>query len=593
MPLLMSVNSISKSYGPQPVLSDISFIIDEGQKVGLIGQNGTGKTTLLNIIYGIEKADSGEITGMKDKTLGYMTQLSPLEDSKTLIEAISKPTGKLGSLAKKIAYLENRLENPGSISTEQMEEISKEYANSLEEFASSGGYGQPTRAEAVLEDLKFTKRHFHTKVGDLSGGEKTKARLASILLEAKGADLLLLDEPTNHLDIETTEWLEDYLANYSGAVLIVSHDRYMMDKVITKSVEIENTVSKIYSGNYSDYLEKKSFDLEKNMKMYAKQQKEIQRQKEMIQWMHSVYSFSSLHKTQQKKLDRMDKMDRPTDYSRKLGLEFGKAEKSGKDTIDALGVKKSFGKTSIIGKCDFRIEKGDRIGLIGPNGSGKTTLIRMIMGEIEPTAGSIKVSKGTRIGYYAQEQDGLIRGNTVIQEIRKHKKDAGEEWVRKYLGKFFFRGEDVFKKVFTLSGGERARLSIAKLLMSEHNMLILDEPTNYLDLYAKASVEKALRDYEGTVMIITHDRALLDSVAENIFDLRDGALSTFSGNYSDYRKKAGKAKLSTGGDLYEVTKKFTDWISGKKYQKGDRIRIPEGDMEKFAWAVENNHLKKK
>ncbi len=590
---LISVNSLSKSFGPQTVLRDISFKIDEGQKVGLIGQNGTGKTTLLNIIYGIEDPDGGEIIGLDDKTLGYMTQLSPLEDDKTLIEAVSRPTGKLGSLAKKIAFLENKLENPGDMTSEQLEGLSREYAASLEEFASSGGYGQPSRAEAVLEEMKFTKRHFHTRVGDLSGGEKTKARLASILLEAKGADLLLLDEPTNHLDIETTEWLEEYLAGYPGAVLMVSHDRYMMDKIITKVVEIENTISKLYTGNYSDYLEKKAFDLEKNMKTYAKQQKEIRRQKEMIEWMHSVYSFSSLHKTQQKKLDRMDKMDRPTDYSRKLGLEFGKAEKSGKDTIDATGVKKSFGKAQIIGKCDFRIEKGERIGLIGPNGSGKTTLIRMIMGELEPTTGTIKISKGTKIGYYAQEQDGLIRGNTVIQEIRKEKKDASDEWVRNFLGKFFFRGEDVYKKVFTLSGGERARLAIAKLLMSEHNMLILDEPTNYLDLYAKASVEKALLDYEGTIMVITHDRALLDNVAEMIFDLKDGALTTFSGNYSAYRKKAGKAKLSTGGDMYEATKKFKDWGSGKKYQKGDRIRIPEGDLDNFKWAIDNGHLKKK
>ncbi|MCK4757603.1 MAG: ABC-F family ATP-binding cassette domain-containing protein [Thermoplasmata archaeon] len=593
MSLLISVNSITKSYGPQPVIKDIGFNIDEGQKIGLIGQNGTGKTTLLNIIYGIERPDSGEIKGLSDKTLGYMTQHSPLDDTKTLIEAISKPTGKLGSLAKKITFLENKLENTGSIPPEQVEEISKEYATALEEFASSGGYGQPSRAEAILEEMRFTKRHFQIKISDLSGGERTKARLASILLEARGADLLLLDEPTNHLDIETTEWLEDYLAGYSGAVLMVSHDRYLMDKVISKVVELESCVSSIYSGNYSDYLEKKTFELEKNMKMYHKQQKEIKRQKEMIEWMHSTYSFSSLHKTQQKKLDKMDKLDRPQDHARNLRLSFGKAEKSGKDVVDAIGIKKSYGQISIIGKCDFRIEKGEKVGLIGPNGSGKTTLIRMVMGELSPTAGSIKVSKGTKIGYYAQEQDGLIRGNTVIQEIRKEKKDASEEWVRNYLGKFFFRGEDVFKKVFQLSGGERARLAIAKFLLAEHNMLILDEPTNYLDMYAKASVEKALADYGGTVMIITHDRAVLDNVADIIFDLKDGALTTFYGNYSEYRRHAGKAGLSTGGDVYEVIKKFTDWSSGKKYQKGERIRIPEGELDKYEWAIENKHLKKK
>ncbi len=587
---LISVRAIGKSFGSQTVLADVGFEVSGGEKIGLIGQNGTGKTTLLNIIYGLEGVDTGELIGLDDITIGYLTQHSDLEEGKTLLETALRPTGHLGSLAKKVAYLEQKLEASKGLEPDVVEQISRDYAKALEDFASSGGYGHPSKAEAALEMLGFTKRNFQTKVGNLSGGERTKARLVNLILEAEGVDLLLLDEPTNHLDIETTEWLEDYLAKLPGAIVMVSHDRYLLDKIVTKVVEIEAGGSAIYGGNYSDFLEKKAFEFESQQSRYKKQQKEVRRQKEMIEFMHRIYRFKSIHKTQQKKLD---KIDRPMDHAQKLKLNFGKAEKSGKDTVDAKAVVKEFDGRTIIGKCDFRIEKGDRVGLIGPNGSGKTTLIRMLMGELKPTSGQLKVSKGTTIGYYAQDQDGLIRSNTVIQEIRKEKKDASEEWVRTFLGKFFFRGKDVYKKVFALSGGERARLAIAKLLLANHNLLILDEPTNYLDLYAKASVESALLDYEGTTIIISHDRALLDNVVDNIFELSDGALKTYAGNYSSYRKQKGKAGLSKGGDLYEVTKTFTDWKQKKKFKQGQKIRIPEGEMANYEWAIENKFIVKR
>lgn len=591
MAAAIAINSVSKSFGHQTVLRDISFEVSGGQKVGLVGQNGSGKSTLLNIIYGLEKADTGELKTPPDLVLGYMTQESKLDESLTLIEAVSAPTGHLGSLAKKIAYLEKKLEagpSPG-----EMEEISREYAKALEDFGTSGGYGHPARAQGVLEKLGLEKRTFNTPVGDLSGGERTKARLARIVMEAEDADLLILDEPTNHLDIETTEWLEDYLAGYSGALMMVSHDRYLLDKIVDRIVEIEDARSCVYSGNYSDYLEKKAIDLENRSKRYSKQQKEIRRQMEMIQFMHSKYTYKSIHKTQQRKLDKMERLERPRNHVRTFGIDFGSAEKSGKDTVDVQGVSKSYGQVPILGRCDFRIEKGDKIGLIGPNGSGKTTLVRMLMGKERPSTGTINISKGVAIGYYSQEQDGLIRGNTVIQEIRKHRKDASEEWIRTFLGGFFFRGESVFKKVFQLSGGERARLAIAKLLLSPQNFLILDEPTNYLDIYAKAAMEQALVEYPGTVLVISHDRALLDSVAQDIFEIRDGALRTYSGNYSDYLRARERAGLSTGGDTYEVTRKYKDWNTGKKYARGDILKLSQAELEGHKWALENGFLKRK
>ncbi|MDO9538078.1 MAG: ABC-F family ATP-binding cassette domain-containing protein [Thermoplasmata archaeon] len=585
------VNSICKAFGPQHVLRDISFEVLKGEKIGLVGQNGTGKSTLLNIIYGLEKPDMGELKIPKEVIMGYMTQESKLDDDLTLLEAVSAPTGQLGSLAKRITFLEKKMES--GLDAEAMESVSRDYAKALEDFASSGGYGHPSRAEGVLDKLGLEKRTFNTKVGNLSGGERTKARLARIVMEAEDADLLILDEPTNHLDIETTEWLEDYLASYQGASIMVSHDRYLLDKLVSKIVEIEDTRSKAYTGNYTAYLEKKAVEMEMLSKRYSKQQKEIKRQQEMIEFMYSVYTYKSIHKTQQKKLDRMDKMGKPVNHTRELGIDFGSAAKSGKDTLDAFDVTKKFGQVPIIGKCDFRIEKGEKVGLIGPNGCGKTTLVRMIMDEEKPSSGTIKVSKGTAIGYYSQEQDGLVRGNTVIQEMQKHKKDASEEWVRTFLGRFFFSGESVFKKVFQLSGGERARLAIAKLLMSQQNFLILDEPTNYLDIYAKASMEQALREYPGTVLVISHDRAMLDAVVDQIFEIRDGALKTYSGNYSDYIRARGKARLSSGGDTYEVLKKYTDWATGKKYAQGQVLKVSGAELEGHQWAIDNGFLKKR
>jgi ATP-binding cassette subfamily F protein 3 len=584
----LTVSSLSKSFGPQHVLVDVSFEVLDGQKVGLVGQNGTGKSTLLNILFGLERADLGEVKVPKELVIGYMTQESSLDEGLTLLEAVSAPTGKLGSIAKRIDYLEARMGS--GLEGDTLESVSGEYARAMEEYASSGGYGHQSRAEDVLERLGIEKRAFNTPMRNLSGGERTKARLARIVMEAEDANLLLLDEPTNHLDIETTVWLEDYLSDYGGAVVMVSHDRYLLDKLVSKVVEIEDSRARTYSGNYSEFLEKKKLDFENLSKRAGKQQREIQRQKEMIEFMHRVYSFSSLHKTRQKMLDRMEKVERPVDHTKELGIDFGNAEKSGKDTLDAIGVTKKYGQVPIIGRCDFRIEKGDKVGLIGPNGSGKTTLVKMIMGEERPTSGTMRVSRGVSMGYYGQEQDGLIRGNTVIQELQKHKKDASEEWVRNFLARFFFKGESVQKRVFQLSGGERARLAIAKLLMSPNNFLILDEPTNYLDIYAKAAMEEALVDYQGTVLVISHDRAMLDAVANQIFEMRDGALTTFAGNYSDYVRAKGKSKLSSGGDTYEVTKKYTDWTTGKKYAKGQVLKVSGAELEGHKWAIDNGFL---
>lgn len=593
MPAILSVNSVSKSFGNQTVFDDVSFEIGPEDKVGLVGQNGTGKSTLLNIIYGLERQDNGEILTSRSATVGYLTQESKLDPEKTLLEAVSVPAGHLGSLAKKISYLEKKLEKIEGISPEELEATSKEYAKALEDFAAGGGYGHPSRAQGVLETLGLGARHFNTKIADLSGGERTKARLASIVLEAEDSQLLLLDEPTNHLDIETTEWLEDYLQDYKGAILTVSHDRYLLDKLVNKIVELEAGHSQIYSGNYSAYLEKKARDYEDRQIRYKKQQKEVKRQEEMIEFMHRIYSFKSIHKTQQKKLDKMDKIDKPIDHSRKLDIDFGKAQKSGKDTIEAIAVTKKFGNLTVIGKCSFRIEKGDKVGIIGPNGSGKTTLLRLIMGEEAPTSGQIKVSKGTNIGYYSQEQDGLIRSNTIYQEIQKNKPQVSEQWVRNFLASFMFRGRDIYKKVFVLSGGERARLALAKLLLSKNNTLILDEPTNYLDVLAREGVENAFREYEGTLLIVSHDRALLDSAVTSILEVREGAVNHYAGNYSEYRRQKGQAAMKSGGATYEVTRKFTDWQTGKKYKQGDKIKIRDGDLDSYKWAIESGALTKK
>ncbi|MEY8744185.1 ABC-F family ATP-binding cassette domain-containing protein [Paenibacillus tundrae] len=535
--MLLQVSGIIKRYGVDPILDGVNLQILERERIGLVGVNGAGKSTLLKIIAGEMSYDGGQIFKSKETTLGYLAQNSGLQSDRTIWEEMMNVFAHLTQAEAELRQMEQDIADPAFMEDEKKyAELLERYAKRSDWFKDHGGYEMETRIRSVLHGMGFGEFAADTPIATLSGGQKTRLALARILLQAP--DLLMLDEPTNYLDIPTLTWLEDYLRGYSGALLVVSHDRYFLDRLVTTIVEIERHRSRKYTGNYSRYMELKAAEYETQMKQYEKQQDEISKMEEFVQKNIVRASTTKRAQSRRKALDKMERLDKPMGDLKKAHFSFETAVMSGKEVlrVDQLSVAYEEG-SPLFRNVSFDLRRGETVALIGPNGIGKSTMLKCLTGSLRPAAGDIQWGAKVQIGYYDQEQTGLTPTNTVLEELWSAYPGMEEARIRTVLGNFLFSGDDVLKKISSLSGGEKARVSLSKLMLKEANMLILDEPTNHLDLFAKEVLEAALMDYEGTLLFISHDRYFLNKMAERIVELHPGGTEHYLGNYDDYVEK--------------------------------------------------------
>jgi len=535
--MLLQATDISKSYGATVILSGISLMIQPRERIGLVGVNGAGKSTLLKILAGEEASDTGSVHKAKDVRIGYLAQNGGLQSDKTIIEEMRAAKAPLLEAERELRRLEREMAEPEVIGDEKRyNAVAERYAELTERFREQGGYEIEASIRGVLHGMGFADFPPDTPIRTLSGGQRTRLALARLLLQTP--DLLLLDEPTNHLDISTLTWLENYLRGYPGAVVVVSHDRYFLDATVESVIELERTNAKRYPGNYSKFLELKAAELERLNKQYERQQEEIARMEDFIRRNIARASTTKRAQSRRKALERMERIEKPPGEPKRVGLRFEAGRPSGNDVLRAESLAFGYepGKPLFAG-LSFRLRRGESLAVIGPNGIGKSSLLKILTGRLEPLAGNFEWGTGVRIGYYDQEMSGLNPENTVLDELWNAFPHLEEVRVRTVLGHFLFSGEDVEKKIRTLSGGEKARVALAKLMLLEANVLVLDEPTNHLDLYSKEVLEAALLEYEGTLLFVSHDRYFLNKIADRIIELSERGAEYFLGNYDDYLYK--------------------------------------------------------
>lgn len=551
--ILLSCERLSKSFGVVPILESLTFQLRQGTCLGVIGANGTGKTTLLRILTGELPPDSGSVYKAKDLTIGYLKQNASVHSDRTVWSEASTVFEPLRTLEAEIRRLEAEIAAAASRSAPKYEELLEAYAQKTDAFAQAEGYAVDSRIRGVLTGLGFSQSEYGQPIGQLSGGQKTRVALAKLLLAKP--NLLLLDEPTNHLDLAATEWLEDYLKSYTGTLMIISHDRYFLDSLCDAVLEIEHRKGRLFQGGYTEYTQKKQAAVEVQAKAYDLQQREIDRQEAIIRRYRAFNREKSIRaaESRQKALDRIKRLTRPQ-HTEEIRMAFDIDRQSGRYVLEAEELSMAFGEQVLFEDLAFTLERGDRVGLLGANGTGKTTLFRLLTGALTPKAGRMNFGTGVDIGYYDQEQTSLNPENTVLSELWNAYPRMPETQVRNALALFLFKGEDVSKGVTALSGGERGRLMLCKLMLAKKNLLLLDEPTNHLDMDSKEVLEAALADYPGTLLVISHDRYFLNKIVNRIFLLESGKLQVYLGNYQDYQEKRVKeAALQEQVPVPEVT----------------------------------------
>jgi ATP-binding cassette subfamily F protein 3 len=524
---LIRIEHISKAFADVPVLQNISWQIEARRNIGLIGANGCGKSTLLHILSGTMLADSGTIERPRSLRLGHLTQEMAVEGGRTLYEEVSDAFRSLLDMQQEMARLEERMAQQQASDQEL-----RQYGTLLEEFNARQGYAIQARVEATLSGLGFRPADLHKPVQQLSGGQKNMAALARVLLQEP--DLLLLDEPSNHLDIVATEWLEGVLRDYPGTVVVVSHDRYFLDRTVEEIVELEQHLLQHYVGNYSAYVMTKAARLEEQRKAYEQQQAEIRRQEEFIR-RNIAGQNTRQAQSRRKALERLERLEKPRTDRRQMQWRLTSAGRESHEVVVCRKVCKSFGHHTVLRELSCTIYRGDKVGLMGPNGVGKSTLLRLLLGQDTPDQGTVRLGRNVAVAYYDQELHGLNTQNTVLDEVWQVEpwKTAGE--IRSYLGRFLFSGEEVLQSVSNLSGGEKSRVALAKLMLSTANLLVLDEPTNHLDIPAREALEEALNAYPGTLLVVSHDRYFLDRIITRLLYMRHGTCEAYPGNYSAYQ----------------------------------------------------------
>ncbi|MDH4619685.1 ATP-binding cassette domain-containing protein [Brevibacillus sp. AY1] len=569
--ILLQAEHIEKTYGVETILQDISLQVQTGERVGLVGVNGAGKSTLMKILSGELSCDSGIVRIPKDVSIGYLAQNGGLESERSIWDELLSVFSHLQKEERDLRELEAKMGDSTVIADEKRyQQIMEDYARRFEAFKEKGGYSYEGSIRGVLHGLRFADMDYTTPIRTLSGGQKTRLALAKLLLQSP--TILLLDEPTNYLDIETLTWLESYLQNYQGAILVVSHDRYFLDKLVTVVYEIERTRATRYVGNYSQFLDQKAARLEQDLKRFDKQQEEIAKLEDFIARNIARATTTKRAQSRRKTLEKMDRLDKPIMRNKSVHFSFDVAKMSGNIVMKANNVAIGYPDAVLSSGLTFEIEREERVALVGPNGIGKSTLLKTIVSQLQALRGDIQLGSNVTIGYYDQEHRNLNERSTVLGEIWDEYPQMLEKDVRTLLGNFLFSGDDVQKKISDLSGGERARVSLAKLMLKQANFLIFDEPTNHLDIYSKEVLENALDEYPGTILFVSHDRYFLNKIASRVLELSANGVTSYLGNYDYYvekkqelaelaaeqvalqAKKTGAAPVQTEKSSYELDK---------------------------------------
>lgn len=584
--MLLKARDISKSFGPKDVLRSVDLELDRRDRVGLVGPNGAGKSTLLKILAGEMKPDLGELTFRTDR-IEYLPQFHDLGD-RTVEQAFEDPV--LAATHSRVEELESLLANSAAHPELDLEEIALEYSRLQEELAARKDYEVEDKKRQALDIVGMTDRSGEGRLTELSGGETTRVMLARVLMQADQSDILILDEPTSHLDIETVEALEDYLLKFPGAVLVVSHDRYFLDRVVTEIWDLENGKVTPYRGNYTDYVVKKALEMDKRRIASQKNQAERERQLKIAEEQHIRLKFASTHKTRLKMVDRMEQVEAPPEQ-KDIRIRIQTAHKSGKNFVVAKHLSVNRGEKKVLDAIDLELVIGDKLGVFGPNGAGKTTLLKALMRELRHE-GELWISPGAKIGYFAQGHDGLDSDLTAEKQMLQALGEDERLKARNLLARFQLTDEQVLTPISKLSGGERARVALAMLIAEQRNLLLLDEPTNYLDVQSRDAVEAALRGYPGALIMVTHDRYLLDAVCNQVGELKDGKLRLFKGTYSEMKGSLRSAEMITEAQVFRVIVGFTDWMTKTKLKPGDKISIAPSEMENYRWALETDKLQK-
>ncbi len=568
--MILSCQNICKTFVEKPVLKNVSFHLNDNDRLAIIGYNGAGKSTLLKILIGELHADEGDISIKKDASIGYLAQHQDHEFHHTIFDELLSVKKDVILLDEKMRTYEQEMKH---LTGDALEQKMNQYTQATHQFEQMNGFAYKSEITGILKGLGFAEEDFEKQINTLSGGQRTRVALGKLLL--KNPDVLLLDEPTNHLDVESIRWLETYLSHYKGAVIIVSHDRYFLDRIVNKVMEIEFGKSMLFDGNYTQFIEKRDQIKAIRLKEYKNQQQEIKHQQEVIQKLKQFNREKSIRRAEsrEKALEKIEILEKPMEYNADMWLSIEPEVVSGNDVLMLKDVAKSFGSKPLFQHISADIFREERVALIGPNGTGKTTLLKMICKKISKNEGVIQLGAGVSIGYYDQAQDNLDTSKTIFDEISDAYPDLTNTKIRNTLAAFLFYGEDVFRPISSLSGGEKGRVSLAKLMLSHANFLILDEPTNHLDIHSKEILESAMNAYTGTILYVSHDRYFINKTATRILEISSNGLTSYPGNYQDYlaqKEKEKIAKQQTTEKTENVTTSKLSWQQQKEEQAKQR-----------------------
>ncbi|HHZ13665.1 MAG TPA: ABC-F family ATP-binding cassette domain-containing protein [Clostridiales bacterium] len=583
--IVLACDRITKSFGVDIILNQITFSVNEGSRLGVVGGNGAGKTTLFNIIAGEMSPDSGEIYKLRDTTMAYLPQNTVLMSEKTIWDELMEVFRPLLDMEETLRQMEAKMADYISMDEGEYTRLLNEYSRLQETFDRQGGYSYESFIRGVLVGLGFSPEEFDSPIDHLSGGQKTRVALTKVLLEKPS--LLLLDEPTNHLDLDAMQWLEEYLQSYPGTIMVISHDRYFLDALCDHILEVENKTARLYSGNYSSYVDQKAQWIAQREREYKAQQREIARQEEIIERYRSFNREKSIRaaESRQKRLDKMERVEKVY-HGDQISFSFDIDRQSGRDVLAVDSLSKAFGDNRLFEDISFNIRLGDRVALIGPNGCGKSTLFKIILGKIPPSSGTVKTGTGVEIGYYDQELQSLDPNNTVLEELWRDFPHMRETEIRNALAARLFRGDSVYKSVGSLSGGEKGHLLLTKLVLANNNFLLLDEPTNHLDMPSREELERALLEFPGTILMISHDRYFLNKLANRVIAMESGGITEYLGNYDDYvNKKRELQALAEQKDKESVSKTISREERRRQRMERERSREERERLENLEGQI--------